>query len=103
MDVQVSYFDQTIVELNQFMSPSNVAILLSRAIYMVVVGANDFLDNYLFPIPVTLDRFLPSSVYINKVIAQYNSQLMVREKTNTFFFIKVLSFDITLALIGPSK
>ena len=85
MDVQVSYFDQTIIELNQFMSQSNVAILLSRAIYMVVVGANDFLDNYLFPIPVTLDRFLPSSVYIKKAIAQYNSQLMVREKTIKFF------------------
>jgi hypothetical protein len=78
MDLQVSYFDETIAELRQVMeSPARVADLLSSAIYMVVVGANDFLDNYLFPVPLTLDKFLPSPVYIRKVIVRYEAQLTV--------------------------
>lgn len=75
MDMQISYFEQTVAEITQILGANEAQSLLSDAIFSVTMGANDFMGNYLFPIPTTSERTIPSQQYIQKLIVRFKEQL----------------------------
>eukprot|EP00250_Pteridium_aquilinum_P021056 c25017_g2_i2 orf=43-1236(+) len=76
LDVQISYFEETLEELKELIGAEDTSKLVSNAIFSVTMGANDFLDNYLSPVPVTLDPiFLRPPAFIRLLITRYAGQL----------------------------
>lgn len=77
LDVQISYFEETLKELNDLVGATNASNLVTKGVFSVTIGANDFLDNYLTPVPTTLDPILlPPQEFINLLITRYTAQLM---------------------------
>ncbi|KAH7420693.1 hypothetical protein KP509_13G017500 [Ceratopteris richardii] len=76
MDVQISYFERTLEELRELLGPTKTSEMVTSAIFSVTMGSNDFLDNYLSPVPDTLDPILlPPPEFIRLLITTFESQL----------------------------
>lgn len=76
MDVQITYFEETLKELNKLVGTANASELVRKGVFSVTIGANDFLDNYLSPVPITSDPILlHPSQFINLLITRYSAQL----------------------------
>ena len=82
MDVQIENFENTLVELRKVLGSEEAANkLVSKALFSMSIGANDFLNNYVNPFPDTSDFFLPSPEFNRKVITKYRTQLTVRARS----------------------
>ena len=77
MDEQLGHFEQTKEELNALLGLDEAKNLINNALYTIVVGSNDFLDNYLFPIHTTVEPNLPPEDFIVKLITCYKPQIKV--------------------------
>lgn len=75
MDKQISYFEQTALELTQMLGVNEAQNLLARAVVSTTIGANDFIENYLSPIPITSEQSIPPEQFIQKLIHQFKTQL----------------------------
>ncbi|CAN1322418.1 GDSL esterase/lipase At4g16230 [Linum perenne] len=56
MDIQIDYFGKTRDDIIQMIGVVEAQKLIKRAIFTVSIGANDFVNNYLIPIPLCLKR-----------------------------------------------
>lgn len=76
LDVQITYFERTLAELRELVGVANASDVVAKGIFSVTIGANDFLDNYLSPVPDTFDPILlPPKDFIRLLITRYNGQL----------------------------
>eukprot|EP00250_Pteridium_aquilinum_P021055 c25017_g2_i1 orf=43-1239(+) len=76
MDVQISYFEETLKELKELIGTDNTTKLVSNAIFSVTIGANDFINNYISLVPNTLDPILlRPRAFIRLLITRYAGQL----------------------------
>jgi hypothetical protein len=71
-------FRHTRAQLDALLGPNAAHNLVGNALYVLIVGANDFLDNYLSPIPSTAESSLPPEAFISKLIASFRDQIMVK-------------------------
>ncbi|XP_072983923.1 GDSL esterase/lipase At2g23540 [Typha latifolia] len=77
MDIQVDYFNITRQELDGLLGKEEAKhFLMSRAIFSVTVGSNDFLNNYLMPVVSAGTRVAESpDAFVNDLIANLKAQL----------------------------
>ena len=78
LNEQLGYFEQTKEQLNTLLGLDEAKYFINNALYTMVVGSNDFLDNYLFPIHTTNEPNLPPEDFIVKIITSYKQQLKGR-------------------------
>ncbi|OVA10524.1 Lipase [Macleaya cordata] len=77
MDIQIDYFNITWKQLNGLLGASKAReFIMKKAIFSITVGANDFLNNYLFPLLSVGERISESpDVFINHLISNLRGQL----------------------------
>lgn len=76
MDAQVSYFEETVIELKQMLGVEKAQSFLAKSLFSITIGSNDFLGNYIFPLPTTLERTVPPQQFIEKLLKKLKGQLM---------------------------
>eukprot|EP00250_Pteridium_aquilinum_P026475 c33064_g1_i1 orf=335-1540(-) len=75
LDLQVSYFENTVVEIMQMLGEEKTKSFVAKSLFSITIGANDFLGNYIFPIPTSLEKAIPPQQFIQKLLNQYKAQL----------------------------
>ncbi|XP_059630483.1 GDSL esterase/lipase At1g71691-like [Cornus florida] len=71
---QIRNFESTLDQISNNLGAANVAQALSRCIFFVGMGSNDYLNNYLMPNYPTRNQY-DGQQYANLLIQQYTQQL----------------------------
>ncbi|EFJ26026.1 hypothetical protein SELMODRAFT_232013 [Selaginella moellendorffii] len=72
---QLLYFQNTTRELKSMLGEDAARQYLAKSIFSVTIGANDYLNNYLLPVPLTGDSFLTPRAFQDKLITNFRQQL----------------------------
>ncbi|KAH9297685.1 hypothetical protein KI387_029367, partial [Taxus chinensis] len=73
-DTQINYFENTKRELVSMLGEDMAMQFLSRSLFSIVFGSNDYLDNYLLPFSVTKAQYSPQD-YEDLLISRFGEQL----------------------------
>ncbi|RAL54267.1 hypothetical protein DM860_001395 [Cuscuta australis] len=73
---QVVNFESTLSQLRTMMSPANVSSYLSKAIAVVVIGSNDYVNNYLMPSIYLTSFNYNTSQFATLLLNHYTRQLV---------------------------
>lgn len=76
-DEQLRNFENTLNQLTGNLGADNMATQLSRCIFFVGMGSNDYLNNYLMPNYNTKNQY-NGQQYADLLVQTYNHQLTVR-------------------------
>lgn len=83
---QIQNFEATLDQITRNLGAPDVAQALSRCIFFVGMGSNDYLNNYLMPNYNTKNQYNPQQ-FADLLIQQYTQQLTVSIFTQHFLFI----------------
>ncbi|XP_010558438.1 PREDICTED: GDSL esterase/lipase At3g50400 [Tarenaya hassleriana] len=77
MDIQVDYFGITRKQLDRLLGPEKATdYVRKRSIFSIVIGANDFLNNYLVPFVAAQARLTqPPDAFVDSMISHLRDQL----------------------------
>lgn len=76
MDTQLAYFQNTITSLQRELGSSQaVRELLADSLFIIIIGSNDYLNNYLLPLSIRSNLSAPT--YRNLLISNLRRQLTV--------------------------
>ncbi|MCO5601621.1 hypothetical protein L7F22_055744 [Adiantum nelumboides] len=75
MDKQIAYFEGTVKEINKMLGVEETRSFLTKALFSITLGANDFLSNYIFPLPTSLEKTLSPQEYNQKLLKQLKVQV----------------------------
>ncbi|KAM1048005.1 hypothetical protein ACFX13_027854 [Malus domestica] len=77
MDIQVDFFNQTRMQIDNVLGPSQAKeYIMKRSIFSVTIGSNDFLNNYLLPVLYIGARISQSpDAFIDDLISHFRVQL----------------------------
>ncbi|KAJ7531559.1 hypothetical protein O6H91_14G048800 [Diphasiastrum complanatum] len=73
---QIQYFANTTNELRNMLGAESAANLLAKSIVSVTIGANDYLNNYLSPVPLTTDTALSPQQYQERLLSNFRRQII---------------------------
>lgn len=79
MDIQIDYFNITRNEIDKLMGKSRAKeFIMKESMFSVVVGSNDFLNNYLLPV-VSIGARVSASpdAFVDDMINHFRNQLTV--------------------------
>lgn len=77
---QIALFQQTVLELNALLGDAGAANLLRKSLFAVVLGSNDYINNYLLTNNnATRNQYNPSQ-FVQLLMATFKTQLTVRLK-----------------------
>lgn len=82
---QLGYFQKTIAEINNLIGGPRATKLLNEALYVVVFGSNDYINNYLLKNSATSRQYTPLQ-YQNLLVATFRKQLAVSSSNMTGFY-----------------
>ncbi|CAA3015104.1 GDSL esterase/lipase At1g71691-like [Olea europaea var. sylvestris] len=71
---QISNFENTLDQITDILGAQDAAQALSKCIFFVGMGSNDYLNNYLMPDFPTKDQYNPPQ-YADLLVQQYSQQL----------------------------
>lgn len=78
---QLSYFQNTVADLRGMLGVPGATKLLSEAMYFIVFGSNDFINNYLLHDSDTSHHYTPQQ-YQDLLVSSFQQQLTVSGFTN---------------------
>ena len=78
---QLSYFQNTVADLRGMLGVASATKLLNEAMYFIVFGSNDYINNYLLHDSVTSRRYTPQQ-YEDLLVSTFRQQLMVSDFVN---------------------
>ena len=91
---QIQNFENTLDQITDNLGADDVAEAISKCIFFVGMGSNDYLNNYLMPNYNTKNQY-NGQQYANLLVQQYNRQLNVR-----LFGMFVVSLHQNICLSG---
>ncbi|KAG0586587.1 hypothetical protein KC19_2G101900 [Ceratodon purpureus] len=74
-NTQLTYFQKNVVEINNLIGQPRASEILSDALYIVVFGSNDYINNYLLSNSAT-SRQYTTSQFQDLLISTFRKQLM---------------------------
>jgi len=79
MDVKIDYFSVTRKQIDKVLGESKAKEhIMKKFIFSIIVGANDFLNNYLLPVLSVGSRIFQSpDSFIDYMITHFKTQLTV--------------------------
>lgn len=84
MDVQVDFFNTTRKQFDDLLGKDKAKeYITKKSIFSITIGANDFLNNYLFPLLSVGTRFTQTpDDFIGDMLEHLRDQLTVSNKKN---------------------
>lgn len=84
MDIQVDFFNTTRKQFDDLLGKDKAKEYISKkSIFSITIGANDFLNNYLFPLLSVGTRFTQTpDDFIGDMLEHLRDQLTVSKKIN---------------------
>ncbi|CAH9091862.1 unnamed protein product [Cuscuta epithymum] len=73
---QVVNFESTLSQLRTMMPPANLSSYLSKAIVVLSIGSNDYINNYLMPYVYTTSSNYSPTQFANLLLNHYARQLV---------------------------
>lgn len=81
MDAQLDNLANTQQDLISYVGMDGATDIIQNSIYSVTIGANDFINNYLFPIKDFSERtVLSADQFIDAMLSKYRLQLTVNPR-----------------------
>lgn len=75
MDKQISYFEGTVKDITKMLGVKKMRSFLAKSLFSITIGANDFLSNYLFPVPTSIEKTLTPQQFNQKLFEQLKTQV----------------------------
>ncbi|KAJ7531560.1 hypothetical protein O6H91_14G048800 [Diphasiastrum complanatum] len=101
---QIQYFANTTNELRNMLGAESAANLLAKSIVSVTIGANDYLNNYLSPVPLTTDTALSPQQYQERLLSNFRRQIIKWWLNSMPIFLKfLLSMEIPMTWCSKSS
>jgi len=94
-DEQLRNFEITLNQITGNIGADNMATQLSRCIFFIGMGSNDYLNNYLMPNYNTRNQY-NGQQYADLLVQTYNHQLTVRFFLSLIFTLKFKHSSIWL-------
>jgi len=76
---QVQNFDTTLNQLKSQMDEKELSQYLAKALAVMILGSNDYINNYLLPSLYTTSSNYTPKVYADLLIGHYTSHILVWE------------------------
>lgn len=83
MDIQVDYFSITRKQFDKLLGEDKARDYIRKiSMFSIVIGSNDFLNNYLVPFVAAQARLTQTpEIFVEDMISHLRNQLKVHDKT----------------------
>ena len=105
MDAQIDNFANTRQDIIASIGAPSTLSLLKTSLFTVVIGSNDFINNYLTPVvSAGVQKVVPPDVFVDTVVARFRLQLTVKKAPcNYICLFRPLIFHVSDQFWNPMK